>query len=181
MGVKDSKDLSPQRREELFEKLTASYETHVVIVQPDEIDRWVLGKKGLNRLEATIFGDILNHLRPDTAYLDCCDVSPENFRKHVTTVLSYPCKMVIEHKADSTYPVVGAASIIAKVTRDRQIEKLKEKHGDLGSGYPSDKKTIAFLKKWYDREGQLPDFARKSWSLAFLKGKKAHNMRLDEF
>ena len=58
MGVKDSKDLSPKRREELFEKLTASYETHVVIVPPDEIYRWVLGKKGLNRLEAAVFGDI---------------------------------------------------------------------------------------------------------------------------
>ena len=71
--------------------------------------------------------------------------------------------MVAEHRADRTYVVVSAASIIAKVERDRAVERLREAHGDFGSGYPSDDQTIAYLKSWVEREGKEPSFARKSW------------------
>ncbi|MDZ7262738.1 MAG: ribonuclease HII, partial [candidate division KSB1 bacterium] len=45
------------------------------------------------------------------------------------------------------HPVVSAASIIAKVDRDRKIEELKKKFSyDFGVGYSHDKNTIAFLE-----------------------------------
>jgi ribonuclease HII len=76
--------------------------------------------------------------------------------------------VVVEHKADVTYPVVSAASIIAKVERDREIDVLKAQHGDLGSGYPSDPRTIQWLKRWLEKNRQYPDFVRKSWVTAEL-------------
>ena len=67
--------------------------------------------------------------------------------------------MIVEPKADLRYRVVGAASIVAKVNRDMAIEKL----GDVGSGYPSDPKTINFLKKLKNQDKKYPSFVRKSW------------------
>jgi ribonuclease HII len=75
-----------------------------------------------------------------------------------------PCpRIVAEHKADRNYVIVSAASVVAKVERDRAVEELREEHGDFGSGYPSDPQTIAFLKEWVRREGSRPSFSRKSW------------------
>ena len=67
----------------------------------------------------------------------------------------------MEHKADLNHPSVAAASILAKVTRDREIQKIKAEIGqDLGSGYPSDPTTKAFLEQNYRAH---PDIFRKSW------------------
>ncbi|HIH50006.1 TPA: ribonuclease HII, partial [Candidatus Micrarchaeota archaeon] len=67
-------------------------------------------------------------------------------------------------KADSRYPVVSAASIIAKVTRDREIQKLeKSLKIPIGSGYPSDYKTIEIIKKNL-KTGILDGNIRERWS-----------------
>jgi ribonuclease HII len=63
---------------------------------------------------------------------------------------------------------VSGASIIAKVIRDSEISKIRVQYGDIGSGYPSDKKTIRFVKDWYSQKNQIPPFARKSWKPAQL-------------
>ena len=68
------------------------------------------------------------------------------------------------HKADAKIPVVAAASIIAKETREMEIEKIKDRIGDFGSGYPSDKRTIKFLESFYDDNGKWPEEVRESWS-----------------
>jgi ribonuclease HII len=69
------------------------------------------------------------------------------------------------HQADAIYPVVSAASIIAKVRRDELIEELKKELGiDFGSGYPSDPKTKEFLIKWGKKHsGKFPEIVRQSW------------------
>jgi ribonuclease H2 subunit A len=60
-------------------------------------------------------------------------------------------KITVESKADATYPIVSAASICAKVTRDlvisawRHIEKVDVPVA-FGSGYPSDPNTKAWLR-----------------------------------
>jgi len=70
-------------------------------------------------------------------------------------------KIISEHKADENYPVVSAASILAKVTRDEEIEKIKQQIGvNFGSGYPSDETTQRFLEENYDK---YPDIFRKTW------------------
>jgi len=170
LGVKDSKLLSARRREQLAEEIRQLVpKFHVVMLAPSEIDTVVnTGKKlhRLNRLEAKAMAEVIKVLRPDVAYVDASDVLADRFKCHIAECLSFKLRIVSEHKADAKYPVVSAASIIAKVERDKAIYALKEKHGDIGSGYPSDPETIRFLEKWIKKAGYYPDFVRKSWKPA---------------
>ncbi|EGG41309.1 Ribonuclease HII [Candidatus Nitrosarchaeum limnium SFB1] len=104
---------------------------------------------------------VILKLNPDTSYVDSCDVNPNRFGKEISK-LSKNKKIRSYHHADSRFIVVSAASIIAKVVRDREIMKLRKNH-DLGSGYPSDSKTIDFVKLYYKTNHILPVFVRKSW------------------
>jgi len=167
LGVRDSKTLSPRRREYLAGEILKIVEDYrVVKVPPSEIDRVVEhGRRlnRLNRLEARIMASIIRDLKPDIAYVDASDILPERFSQHIAEELPFTVKIVSEHKADKTYPIVSAASIVAKVERDREIESLKQIYGDFGSGYAADPKTISFLKRWIEEHGSYPDFVRKSW------------------
>ncbi len=167
IGVKDSKLLSPKKRVKLAEdikKLALRY--CYAEVQPKEIDEVV--KRGkrlmkLNFLEAKAMARAIEVLRPNVAYVDASDALEKRFGSQIRTFLSFPVKVVSKHKADAIYPIVSAASILAKVRRDSMIAELKTKYGDLGSGYMADPRTRAFLKKWLREKGELPDFVRKSW------------------
>ncbi|MBS7640518.1 MAG: ribonuclease HII [Candidatus Bathyarchaeia archaeon] len=170
LGVKDSKLLSPRRREELAEQILGIVKRHSIVkVQPWEVDAVVEGGRRLNRLnrlEARVMARIISELKPDIVYVDASDVLPERFKQHILEEIPFEVKIVSEHKADKNYPVVSAASIIAKVERDREIESLKRKYGDFGSGYPTDPKTINFLRNWIKTHDSYPDFVRKSWKTA---------------
>jgi len=170
LGVKDSKLLSPQRREMLaieIRKLAVKY--RVESLSPAEIDKVVeTGRRlhRLNRLEAHTMAKVIEALEPDVTYVDASDVRANRFKEHIQEKLTFPARIVSEHKADAKYPVVSAASIIAKVERDKAVEKLKEKYGDLGSGYVTDPKTVRFLETWLTTHGSYPEFVRKSWKPA---------------
>lgn len=170
LGVKDSKLLSPQRREQLAEDIKKLVEKfHVERLSPVEIDRVVesgIKLHRLNRLEAHTMAKVIDALKPDVAYVDASDVLADRYRAHILDKLSFQVKIISEHKADLNYPVVSAASIIAKVERDREIQKLAERFGDMGSGYMTDPKTVGFLEKWFARCGSYPEFVRKSWKPA---------------
>jgi ribonuclease HII len=170
LGVKDSKLLSPHRREQLaieIKRLALKY--HVESLSPAEIDKVVeTGRRlhRLNRLEAHTMAKVVEALKPDVAYIDASDVLPNRFKEHIMEKLTISAKIISEHKADAKYPIVSAASIIAKVERDKAIQELKEKYGDLGSGYVTDPKTVGFLEKWLAKHGSYPEFVRKSWKPA---------------
>jgi len=170
LGVKDSKLLSPRRREQLAEeikKLVLKY--HVIELAPAEIDKVVkTGRKlhKLNRLEAQTMAKVIATLEPDIAYVDASDVLADRFKHHIAESLPIEVQIVSEHKADAKYPVVSAASIIAKVERDRAIAELQEKYGNIGCGYPTDPKTIEFLESWVQKFGAYPKFVRESWKPA---------------
>jgi ribonuclease HII len=170
LGVKDSKLLSPQRRETLAVEIKRIAQKYSVIkLSPKEIDTVVeTGKKlhRLNRLEAQTMAKVIETLKPDKAYVDASDVLEERFKQHILECLSFKIEIVSEHKADRTYPIVSAASIIAKVERDKEIAELTKKYGDFGCGYPSDPKTISFLQQCIEKLGEYPDFVRKSWKPA---------------
>lgn len=173
LGVKDSKLLSPHRREHLAVEIRQLVlKHHVVSLSPTEIDRVVqTGTRlhRLNRLEAHAMASVIAALKPEVAYVDASDVNPDRFREHIEEKLSFSVRIISEHKADVKYPVVSAASIIAKVERDRAIAELQLRHsdiGDIGSGYASDPVTRQFLKKWLSRYGAYPEFVRKSWKPA---------------
>ena len=167
IGVKDSKLLSPQKRETLATQIRKlALNCHVVFLSPVEIDHVVeTGKRlhRLNRFEAQSMARVIAVLKPDVAYVDASDVIADRFGEHIAENLDFTLKIVSEHKADITYPIVSAASIIAKVERDQAISNLQKKHGNLGCGYPSDSNTINFLGDWIRKFGSYPDFVRKSW------------------
>jgi len=167
IGVKDSKLLSAQKRETLATQIRdLALNCHVVFLSPAEIDRVVeTGKRlhRLNRFEAQAMARVISVLKPDVVYVDASDVLADRFGKHIAENLDFKLKIVSEHKADKTYPIVSAASIVAKVERDRVIFYLQKKYGNMGCGYPSDSKTIKFLGDWIRKFGSYPDFVRKSW------------------
>ncbi len=167
-GVKDSKLLSPRRRETLARTITERASgLEIVELSPAEIDEFRLLKKiNLNELEAKTFAQIINRLKPKSAYLDSPDPNPKLFEQRVLKYIKSKPKLVIENFADRKYVIVAAASIVAKVRRDQRIAKLRERYGDFGSGYTSDPRTIAFLERWVRERGKLPEFARKSWKTA---------------
>jgi ribonuclease HII len=167
LGVRDSKQLTPAKREELHEGIMKlASKVGCMHIPPREIDVVVsTGKKlrRLNYLEAVYFAEVIDSLGASKVVVDAADVVPERFRVDIVERLRFNCSVVSKHKADSTDPVVSAASIIAKVERDRAVEELRRLHGDFGTGYPSDEDTIDFLRDWIQRKGSKPNFTRKSW------------------
>jgi ribonuclease HII len=170
MGARDSKLLSPHRREKLAAEIGhVAEKISIAKLPPREIDVVVnSGRKlhKLNRLEAQTMARVIGALRPDIAYVDASDVLEERYKQHILECLPFKVEIVSEHKADRNYPIVSAASIIAKVERDSEIAKLTESLGDFGSGYPSDPRTMSFLQECLDKFGEYPDFVRRSWKPA---------------
>jgi len=170
LGVKDSKLLSPRKREFLAGHiLKIACKTSVEKLQPKEIDSVVKSARRLHKLnwlEAQTMAKVIEALRPDLVYVDASDVLEERFRQHILECLSFKAKIISEHKADRNYVAVSAASIIAKVERDREIALLRQIHGSFGSGYPSDSRTIAFLEDLMKTADEYPEFIRKSWKPA---------------
>ena len=163
-GFKDSKLLTPQRRNELFQLIKGNYRYAVEIIQPEEIDEY-RRKNQLNLLNRKAFEKVIIKLNPNIAYVDAADVNEERFGREIKSNLTNDndTDVISMHKADSKIPVVAAASIIAKQTRENEIKKLKEKIGDFGSGYPSDERTIKFLKSYFHDNSKWPSGTRKSW------------------
>ncbi|RDE11903.1 MAG: ribonuclease HII [Candidatus Thorarchaeota archaeon] len=167
IGVRDSKKLTPSRREKIGVKIESIAEQIVIrSVSAVEIDR-LRKQTTLNEVEVREFIEIVKALRPERVYLDAVDVNAERFGikiGEISGLASRGTVFVSEHKADSTYPIVSAASILAKVQRDLVITGLHDRYGDFGSGYPSDPKTVAFVTNLV-RDGQrLPSIVRHSWS-----------------
>lgn len=176
LGVKDSKKLSPSQRDGLYQGIIAFAITNIVKIQAKELDR-LMGRKGLNEIEASHFAKIIEETAPIKAYVDAADVSTGNFELMIRGHLKTMPALVVEHKADETYPVVSAASIVAKVERDREIKALHKIYGDFGSGYPSDPKTDEFLKKCFQKNRSFPECVRRKWKTTA----RASNFKLEEF
>lgn len=161
IGVRDSKQLTPRGRESLYSKiLEIADDYYVAKISPLTIDRSVQ-KNQLNQLEGRYMAKVIAKLRPDLAYVDSCDVNPARFGRLVSGLAGVK-RVHSSHHADRRFPVVSAASIIAKVTRDREIAKIRRNH-DVGSGYPSDSRTMNFIRESITSCGMPPKFVRKSW------------------
>ena len=161
IGVQDSKKLSPKTREILYKKIIEIVDDyHVVRISPKTIDSNVFKHK-LNHLEAKNMAKVIKELSPQVAYVDSCDVDYKRFGNEIS-LLTSNSKIISRHHADSRFIVVAAASIIAKVSRDKSIHRLK-KNFDLGSGYPSDKNTVKCVKKLLLQKKQSYSFIRMSW------------------
>ena len=161
LGVRDSKKLSPKKRELFYKEIIKIVDDyHVIRIPPKTIDRYVF-EHNLNHLEARKMAEVITNLKPQLSYVDSCDVNASRFGREISD-LSGKSKVKSYHYADSRFVVVSAASIIAKVSRDRSIARLN-KNTNLGSGYPSDKKSIIYVKKLVSSKKPLPLHVRKSW------------------
>ncbi|MCD6511982.1 MAG: ribonuclease HII [Thermoplasmata archaeon] len=167
-GVRDSKKLPKAKREKLAEYIMKNFTHEMIVVKPEDID--VLREEmTMNELEAYIFARLANRHEAATYYIDAASTNEEDFEKMVRKNINHECKIVCEHGADEKYPVVSAASIVAKVERDRQIRGIAKMletklNMPMGSGYPSDERTIRFIKAWVKKFNEFPPHIRKSWS-----------------
>jgi len=165
--VKDSKQLVASARTRLSKEIPSVVDDyHVVELAAEELDRTVNRApkfQRLNLLEAKAMAQVIEKLRPELAYVDSSDTRTERFKNNILDCLSFTPRIVSEHKADINYPVVSAASIMAKVHRDSRIEEIKKEYGEIGSGYANDALTVKFLRDYYSDHGDFPPIVRRSW------------------
>ncbi|MCK5346661.1 MAG: ribonuclease HII, partial [Candidatus Heimdallarchaeota archaeon] len=137
------------------------------VISAEDINRFHYKKKlTLNQIEEQGFAQLLNDLqqKPQTVFLDACDTSEDRFEKTIGKMLSFtPNQIISKHKGDSIFKIVGAGSIIAKTHRDQIIEQYKQRYGDIGSGYPSDPTTKAYLNAYYKKNRKFPPIVRTWW------------------
>jgi ribonuclease HII len=185
-NVRDSKKITPKRREILSKKIKESAVNYeIMLISASDIDH-MRKVMTLNEIEVNAFSEIIEKLKPDICYVDAADVNDERFGKNILSRLSFKPEIISKHKADDIYPVVGAASILAKTRRDEEVQMIAqelEKKLDmpLGSGYPADPVTQKFLRKWVKTFGKLPPHTRHSWKTAQNLLKENKIKKLDEF
>lgn len=163
LGLKDSKALTPADRERLDGEIRGLATVRLRVLDPLVVDE-ATRRNGLNGLEAAAMAGLLRELQPGRAWVDGLTSKPEKFGRQLEG-LALPHRVMVtaESKADTKYALVMAASIVAKVARDAAIARIAATHGDVGSGYPGDPRTICFLEACAKR-GAWPDFVRQSWS-----------------
>jgi ribonuclease HII len=182
MGAKDSKMLTPKQRNALFGKIIkAALAYKIAIVPVEEIDAALKSNTmNLNWLEAHTTAKILNELKPEKIFVDSPSVNTAKYKSYLLNLLeNKKIQAIVEHKADVNYVECSAASILAKVTRDAEIEKLKKEIGiDFGSGYLSDPATIKFMNENYKKH---EDIFRKTWTPYKLLADTSNNRKLSDF
>jgi len=167
LKVKDSKKLTPKKREELAPKIEEIAKYTVVLRVPCcKIDTNRRRGVNLNQIEALKMAEIINLVEPDKAIIDAPSFNTNKFRDYLWSKLDNKnVELVCENFADQNYPVVSAASIVAKVNRDESIEELKKQVGeDFGVGYSHDSRTIEFLNNLAEKnKGKMPVYVRHTW------------------
>lgn len=186
MKVKDSKQLSAKRRTVLAEHIKNLATTiEVIIIKANDIDdmRKVMT---MNEIEVHAFTRIIKKLKPDRCFVDAADVNSKRFGLHIAAHLPKKIEIISKHKADNIYPIVSAASIIAKTRRDQEVRTIaktleKRINQPLGSGYPSDPLTQQFITSWVQKYSTLPPHTRKSWKTAQRICEQHTRKTLDDF
>lgn len=158
LGVRDSKELTRAQRARIAHEIERLAQKIIVVaIEPSELD------ENLTEIELRAIGQIIQESGAERIYLDL-PVGPRAHGSFIQRLRAYTeFELIAENRADAKYPIVSAASIIAKVSRDRAIELLWQEYGDFGWGYPSEPKTRAFLKEFFERTGRFPPCARRKW------------------
>jgi len=181
MKIKESKQLTPKQRREFFVRLKDVVRYKAIEIWPNEIDEAVGKKDGmnLNWLEAKKSAEIINELNPNIVIVDCPSPNTKRYKDYLKGLIKKKdVEIITEHKADVKYEIVAAASIIAKVIRDKEIRLLEKKYGKIGSGYPADPITKEFTKKNWDKH---PEIFRKSWTTFQRMKEKERNVQKKVF
>ncbi|WP_457550464.1 ribonuclease HII [Archaeoglobus sp.] len=160
MGVKDSKKLDRAKREELYNVIKSLCKVEILKISVEDLNR-LMECMSINEVLKRAYVEIIKSLRTKVVYIDCPDVNVERFKHEIEERTGV--EVFASHKADEIYPIVSIASIVAKVERDFEIDKLKKIYGDFGSGYPSDRRTIEFLSSYLREHKSFPPIVRKRW------------------
>ncbi|MFC4436699.1 MULTISPECIES: ribonuclease HII [Natrialbaceae] len=171
-GITDSKRLAPERREQLASTLRSDERIAVGVAEipPELIDD---PETDMNSLAVRAHAEAIEAALEDvgasaetlqSGLCDACDTDADRFARRVADACALEVDVTAEHGADDDSLVVGAASIVAKVARDAHMSALGDEYGPVGSGYPSDPTTREFLESYVADAGELPPFARESWS-----------------
>ncbi len=196
LEVRDSKKLAAAKRDRLA-GIIAGRTVHQVIEVPAEDIDALRATASLNVIEARLFASAvlavvqkLDDGSRVTAYLDAADTSETTFERYFRGSMGASpgaeavVGVVSRHEADDAFPVVSAASVLAKARREEVVARIREELGeDIGSGYPSDRRTVAFLENWIMEKGVLPPHTRASWKTAqrLMDRHSSEVRRLDDF
>ncbi|WP_338741289.1 ribonuclease HII [Haloplanus salilacus] len=164
-GVDDSKRLTPERRRELAARLRddPAVDIGVATVEPARIDD---PETDMNGLTVAAQAEAIRNVAADddAVTVDAGDVDADRFGRRVREGVDATVSVRAEHRADERHAHVAAASVIAKVERDARVAAIADAYGEVGSGYPSDERTRAFLADYVRDHGELPACARTSWA-----------------
>ncbi len=184
LGVKDSKVLTPKRREELAAEIEKIATNIVVLrVQPCKIDSYRDSGVNLDKIEAIRMAEIIEMSNGSTVFVDSLTQNSKKFKQLITSFLENKERdLVVENYLDESIPIVSAASIIAKVERDKAIDEIKQEvNFDFGVGYSHDKRTIDFVEKIIKEKKKLPPFIRRSWITTQMLQEKNWQRKLKDF
>lgn len=188
LGVKDSKKLTPKKREMLAEQIEKIAQDIIVLrVQPCKIDKFRGMGINLDQIEAMKMAEILQVMtNANKIYVDGLSVNPKRFKNKILEYMQNfdinGTELIVENYADETYIVVSAASIIAKVERDREIAEIKKKvNFDFGVGYSHDERTIKFVEGLIKSNKELPSYLRKSWVTTKMLQEKNWQRKIMDF
>jgi ribonuclease HII len=179
--VDDSKALDPDRREELAEVIREVATAAAVVEIP--VERIDDPGTDMNGLTVESHARALSAVAEDgdEGYVDAGDTNAVRFERNVADAVGADVDLRGEHGADETYPVVGAASILAKSAREAHVADLAAEYGSVGSGYPSDPTTREFLRAYVADHDTLPACARRSWQTSTDVLAAAEQSSLSEF
>jgi ribonuclease HII len=162
-GIDDSKRLSASNREDLADRIRDDARIGIGLAEitPRRIDAG-----NMNDLTVTAHADAAAAVvgPGDTGHCDAGDVDADRFASRVEAELGAAVTVEATHGADGSDALVGAASIVAKSARERHVESLAARLGEIGSGYPSDPTTRSFLRRYVEEHGMFPPQTRRSWS-----------------
>jgi len=181
-GVADSKTLAPERRARLAAAVREAADAVAVSEVP--VARIDDPETDMNALTVAAHAEALAGVARDglAGTVDAGDTDAARFGRRVAAGVEAAVEVTAEHRADAGDDLVAAASILAKEAREAHVAALEAAYDDpVGSGYPSDPTTRAFLRTYVDRHGDLPPCARSSWATCADVLAAAEQASLGEF
>lgn len=178
LGCADSKSLTEDQRDSIFDGICSNHDNMgwaVEVISPNVIansmyrrSKVSLNEVSMNSAIGLIKGAIEAGVNVAEVYVDTVG-KPEKYQAKLKEIFP-DLKIVVAKKADSTYPIVSAASICAKVSRDHALRAWQFREGEnetaYGSGYPNDPATKKWLTANVDQVFGFPQLVRFSWSTA---------------
>ncbi|KAF7410575.1 hypothetical protein HZH68_004956 [Vespula germanica] len=178
LGCADSKSLTENQRDSIFDKICEENDKMgwtVEAISPNVIanSMYRRSKKSLNEVSMESAIGLIKRaveagVNVSKVYVDTVG-KPEKYQARLEEIFPR-LEIVVAKKADSTYPIVSAASICAKVCRDHAIRAWQFPEGsnetEYGSGYPNDPVTKKWLTANVDAVFGFPQIVRFSWSTA---------------